>query len=348
MQRSPKYSKPLPAKFLKSKKAGLEHGCKMAEPEQDFLEFTEMIGTCPAMHRVFHLIRKVAPTDIPVLISGASGTGKEMVARAIHQRSLLARGPFIIVNCGAIPRELMESELFGHEKGAFSGAHRTTAGKVELANGGTLFLDGVQELPLEAQVKLLRVLQEYCFERVGGRETIRVELRVIASSGRELKGLVSAGSFREDLFHRLNGVLIPLPDLKDRGEDVLIMAQVFLRHYASLLGKKMKSFSAGALAAIQAYSWPGNVRELINHVRRGVVMSEGEWLTEADLGLPADRPKVDPGPAIQGLEASLARFEATLVMDTLSRSQGNLDLAAESLKITPKELRQLIRKYGLR
>jgi two-component system NtrC family response regulator len=345
MQKSPKFSKPLPAKFVKSKKADPVSGDVMRESGGELPVFREMIGTCPAMHQVFHLIRKAAPTNIPVLVSGADGTGKEMVARAMHQRSLQANGPFITVTCGAIAWEIAAAELFGWEQGAFPEAHRTVPGKVELADRGTLFLDGVGELPLDAQVKLFRVLEEYSFERLGGREPIRVDLRLIASTNRELQDLVAQGLFREDFYYRLKGVHIPLPDLKDRGEDVLIMAQVFLRHFASLLHKRLQGFSADALLALQTYAWPGNVRELINHIRRGAAMAEGGWVTLADLGLPGCPPAGSPD---QGLKASMARFEATLVGETLNRSQGDLDLAARTLKITPRELHRLMQKYGLR
>jgi two-component system NtrC family response regulator len=345
MQKSPKFSKLLPAKFFKTKKSDPVPGDTLRESGEDLPVFREMIGTCPAMHQVFHLIRRAGPTDIPVLISGASGAGKEMTARAIHQRSLQANGPFIIVNCGAISRESAAAELFGYEPGAFPGATRTVPGKVELANRGTLFLDGVGELPLEAQVKLLRVLQEYACERLGGREPIRVDLRLIASTSRELKDLVAEGRFREDLCQRLKGVHISLPDLEDRGEDVLIMAQVFLRHFASLLHKRLQGFSPEALGALQTYAWPGNVRELINRIRRGVALAEGDRLTVADLGLPASAHVGSPD---QGLKASVARFEATLVGETLNRSQGDVDLAARTLKITSRELRRLMQKYGLR
>ena len=207
----------------------------------------EMIGTCPAMLQVFQLIRKVATTDVPILVTGASGTGKEMVAQAIHQRSNRAQGPFVAVNCGAIPGELLESELFGHERGAFTGAHRTVVGKVELANHGTLFLDEIGELPLELQVKLLRFLQDFSFERVGGRQKIQVDLRVVSATNRDLKELIAENRFRDDLYYRLNCINIELPDLKDRGEDVLIIANVFLRRYANQMGKQVSGFTNGDL-----------------------------------------------------------------------------------------------------
>ena len=239
----------------------------------------EMIGTCNAMRHLFKLIRKVAATDVPVLVTGASGTGKEMVARAIHQRSHRSKGPFVAVNCGAIPRELLESELFGHEKGSFTGAYRSVGGTVERAQGGTLFLDEIGELPLELQVKLLRFLQEYTFERVGGRKSITVDLRVISATNKDLGELIEQNLFREDLYYRLDVIDISLPPLKDRGEDALIMANIFLKKHAATLGKEIQGFTPEAVTAIQTHAWPGNIRELGNRIRRAVVMADGVTIT---------------------------------------------------------------------
>jgi two-component system NtrC family response regulator len=307
----------------------------------------EMIGTCPAMHKVFHLIRKVAASDVPVLVTGASGTGKEMVAQAIHQRSLRSKGPFVAVNCAAIPRELLESELFGHEKGAFTGAFRTVAGKVELAHNGTLFLDEVGELPLELQVKLLRFLQEFSFERVGGRETKQVDLRVISATNGDLKELIAAGRFREDLYYRLNVVNIDLPDLKERGDDGLIMANVFLRRYAAKTERKILGFSAEAMKAIQTYPWPGNIRELINHIRRAVVMAEDAWVTPENLGLDLTKFQGMPSNRL-GLKEAKARFEAKLVSEALANCRGNVQLAAKLLKTSRSVVYHLISKHDLK
>jgi hypothetical protein len=245
----------------------------------------EMIGTCPAMHTVFSLIRKAALSEVPVLIVGANGTGKEMVAEAIHQRSPRAKRPLVTVNCAVPSRELLASELFGYEKGAFVGASRTVAGKLELAHRGTLFLDEVEELHSELQARLLRFLQDNSFKRLGGRKKIKVDLRVISASNPALKELVAAGRFREDLYRRLNGLEIPLPDLQDRGDDLLIMAAVFLKQFSSKSGKEIHGFAREAAQALKAYSWPGNVRELINRVRRAVALAEGEWVTPENLGL---------------------------------------------------------------
>ena len=219
----------------------------MKEPDSE-----EMIGTCKAMRDVFCLIRKVAVTDVPVLITGASGTGKEMVARAIHERSLRFKGPFVEVNCGAIPRELLESELFGHEKGAFTGAYRSIIGHVERAQGGTLFLDEVGELPVDLQVKLLRFLQEFSFVRVGGRRSIKVDLRITAATNSDLEVLIATGRFREDLYYRLDVVNINLPPLKDREDDALVMANVFLKRYNAKIGKETTKVRPAALSPSRA------------------------------------------------------------------------------------------------
>jgi DNA-binding NtrC family response regulator len=307
----------------------------------------EMIGTCPAMLQVFHLIRKVAPADLPVLLTGASGTGKEMVAQAIHERSLRSQGPLVPVNCGAIPRDLLESELFGHEKGSFTGALRTVVGKVELANYGTLFLDEVGELSPELQVKLLRFLHDFTFERVGGRETRRVNLRVISATNADLKELISQGRFRDDLYYRLNGITIPLPDLKDRGDDLLIMATVFLRRYANKTGKKVSCFTKDALKAIQSYHWPGNIRELIHHIRRAVVVGESAWISTKDLGLEAPSRKTSEVNHL-GLKEAKARFEAMLVAEALARYEGNVQLAAQALQTTRSVIYHLINKHDLK
>ena len=308
----------------------------------------EMIGTCEAMRQVFCLIRKVAATDVPVLITGASGTGKEMVARAIHQRSLRAQGPFVEVNCGAIPRELLESELFGHERGAFTGAYRTTIGQVELAQGGTLFLDEVGELPVDLQVKLLRFLQEFSFIRVGGRRPIHVDLRIISATNSELQGLIAAGRFREDLYYRLDVVNVSLPPLKDRGDDAIIMANVFLKRFTAKIGKDTKGFTLEAVTAIKGHSWPGNVRELINRVRRAVVMAEGSRVAPEHLAL--KDVEVDPEPLFDGksLKEARAEFEARLVGEALQHFRGNALMASQALKVSRSTMYHLIQKYQLK
>lgn len=308
----------------------------------------EIIGACDSMRQVFHLIRKVAATDVPILITGASGTGKEMVARAVHQRSMRSKGPFVAINCGAIPRELLESELFGHEKGAFTGAYRTVMGTVERAQGGTLFLDEVGELPLELQVKILRFLQEYSFERVGGRKSIQVDVRIISATNSNLMSMIGDGRFREDLYYRLDVVNIELPPLKERGEDATIMANVFLRRYAAKLGKGCQGFSKDAITAIQTHSWPGNIRELINRIRRAAVMAEMKWVTAENLGLRID--SITPEPFVNGLglKEAKAKFESRLLTTALERNKGNVLLTAKTLKTSRSVIYHLIQKYEIK
>ena len=312
------------------------------------MESEELIGTCKAMRDIFCLIRKVAITDVPVLITGATGTGKEMVARAIHQRSHWGKNPFVGVNCSAIPRELLESELFGHEKGAFSGAFRTTIGHVERARGGSLFLDEVGELPVELQVKLLRFLQEFTFHRVGGRQPLKVDVRVISATNGDLQELIAAGRFREDLFYRLDVVNINLPPLKDRGDDSLIMANIFLKRYAARLGKDIKGFTPEAKGALQGHAWPGNVRELINRVRRAVVMAEDCRVSPEHLGL--DQAHLSFAPIFNGksLKEARAEFEARLVSEALNHFQGNVFLASRALQVSRSTMYHFIQKYQLK
>jgi DNA-binding NtrC family response regulator len=309
----------------------------------------EMIGACPSMLQIFHLIRKVAVSDVPVLITGASGTGKEMVAQAIHQRSSRAKGPFVVVNCAAIPRELLETELYGHERGAFTGACRTVLGKVELAHRGTLFLDEVGELPLNMQVKLLRFLQEFIFERVGSQRSREGDVRVISATNANLPEMIAAGRFREDLYYRLDVINMNLPDLKNRGDDVLIMANVFLRRYAMETPKQVKGFSRKAELEMLHYHWPGNIRELINYVRRAVVMAESNWVSSDDLGLPQPgaNARSENGRNL-GLKEAKAHFEARLIAQTLANCRGNVQLAAQALKTSRSIIYHLINKHGLR
>jgi two-component system, NtrC family, response regulator len=316
-------------------------------PSAGFFMQEEMVGTCPAMLQISQLIDKVSITDFPVLVTGASGTGKEMVAQAIHQRSRRALGPFVTVNCGAIPRELLESELFGHERGAFTGAYNTVVGKAELAHRGTLFLDEIGELSPEVQVKLLRFLQGFTFERVGGRKTLQVDVRIISATNADLKKLVKAGRFREDLYYRLEGINIELPLLKDRGEDILILAERFLQRLGAETGKVLDGFTREAKDALMGYAWPGNVRELENRLQRAVVMTDSRMVTAKHLGL-----KGKSGPqasSVDGLSLreAISLFEATLLSDTLSRCDGCVKRTAEALKTSRSVIYHLINKHNL-
>src|SRR6201987_5598214 len=247
--------------------------------------FEEIVGTSPALQAVLSRVSKVAPSDSTVLITGETGTGKELVARGIHRRSHRVSRAFVSVNCAAIPRDLIASELFGHEKGAFTGAMQRRIGRFELANGGTIFLDEVGELLPDTQVALLRVLQELEFERVGGRQPIRVDVRVIAATNRDLNAAVASGTFREDLFYRLNVFPIEVPPLRERKDDILMLVEYFVQRYASRAGKNIRSIDKKTLDLLQSYEWPGNIRELQNVVERSVILSSGEVLSVDDLWL---------------------------------------------------------------
>jgi two-component system NtrC family response regulator len=305
--------------------------------------FEDMLGTSTAMRTVFDSIRKVAATDAPVLILGESGTGKEMAAQAIHHRSGRKEGPFVAINCSAIPETLLESELFGHEKGAFTGAHVQRKGRIESASGGTLFLDEIGEVPLPVQVKLLRFLQEKCIERVGGRQEIPVEARVIAATNSDLKKGMAEGTFREDLFYRLAVVQISLPPLRDRENDVRLLAQAFLQRFAAQIGKNGLVFDAEALRLIGRHPWPGNVRELENRVRRAVIMGDKRRLTVQDLEL------TEPATAMHAVTLKDAReaLEREMVKQAVRRHSGKIAPAAAELGVSRPTLYELMEKLGI-
>lgn len=311
-------------------------------------ESEEMIGTSEAMRRIFSQIRQAAATDLPVLILGPPGSGKEMVARAIHQRSHRATAPFLEVNCGTIPREYLEAELFGQEKENSRAGRRTLPGHLERAQGGTLFLEEVGQLPLELQGKLLNFIQDYTFLRVGGQQPVRVDLRLISATDRDLKPLMAAGSFREDLFHRLGVMQLCLPPLKERGDDALIMAHVFLKRYATKLGKDLKGFTPEAAAAIQAYDWPGNVRELINRIRRAVVLTQNHQVGPEHLALEEVAFQAEPSFNGKSLKEARAAFEARLIGEALRHFQGNVQLASKALRVSRSTMYHFIQKYHLK
>jgi two-component system NtrC family response regulator len=305
--------------------------------------FEGMLGTSAPMRTVFDSIRKVATTDAPVLILGESGTGKEMAAKAIHQRSARKDGPFIAINCSAIPETLLESELFGHEKGSFTGAHAQRKGRIETAGGGTLFLDEIGEIPLPLQVKLLRFLQEQCIDRVGGRQSIQIDTRVIAATNADLKKGMAAGTFREDLFYRLAVVQITLPPLRERENDIRFLAQSFLRRFAAQSNKTGLTFNQEALRALNRHSWPGNVRELENCVRRAVIMAESKRLTDKDLELTSST----AGMKATTLKDAREAVERELVQQTLRKHLGKITPAAAELGISRPTLYELVEKLGL-
>jgi two-component system NtrC family response regulator len=305
--------------------------------------FEGMLGTSPQMLEVFQIIHKVAATEMPILIVGESGTGKELVARAIQQRSARAEGPFVTINCGAIPDTLLESELFGHEKGAFTGAHIQRKGWIEAAQGGTLFLDEIGELSPQLQVKLLRFLEGQGIERIGGREKIVVNARILAATNRDLGRAVREGLFREDLYFRLAVVVISLPLLREREGDVLLLAKAFAQTYASEAKKANKGFTPQAMRALESHTWPGNVRELENRIKRAVIMAEGMKVTPADLELISPYAKYKG----QGLREARVAMEKVLVEQALANNKGNLTHVASELGISRPTLYQLMDKLGI-
>lgn len=305
--------------------------------------FGEIIGTSPCMQEVFTIARKVSTTDVPVLITGESGTGKELVARGIHNNGLRKGGPFIAINCGAIPENLMESELFGHEKGAFTGAHAQRAGRIELARGGTLFLDEIGELPLALQVKLLRFLQDHKIERVGGRGVIDVDIRIMAATNKDLEKLVKEGLFREDLFFRIAVVSVRMPPLRERGEDIELLARTFLKRFAAP-GPGPRYLSDEAVSAISNYDWPGNVRELENRIRRAVTLADGQTVNAGDLGLEARSPEGE----LLDLKTARRNMEIKVINSAIARHKGNVSKMAEDLGLTRPTLHHLIKKYNIK
>ena len=306
--------------------------------------FEDMLGTSPQMQSVFAFIRKVAGTNVPVLLLGESGTGKEMAAAAIHRRSVRKDGPFVAINCNAIPENLLESELFGHEKGAFTGAHVQRKGLLETASGGTLFLDEIGELPPAIQVKLLRFLQEQRLQRVGGRQEIQVDTRLVAATNADLKELIDSGKFREDLYFRLAVVTIRLLPLRERGEDIVFLAREFLQRYAAQNGRRKLVFAPDALRAIARYSWPGNVRELQNRVKRGVIMTDGSRLTGKDLELGQEQ---DVASSATSLKQAREQVEREMIQQALKKNSGRITSAAADLGISRPTLYELMEKLGI-
>jgi two-component system NtrC family response regulator len=322
--------------------ANLEASYRELQKQRQPETFEDMIGASPDMQGVFAYIRKVAGTTAPVLLLGESGTGKELAALAIHRRSPRKDGPFIAINCNGIPENLLESELFGHEKGAFTGAHMQRKGLIETAADGTLFLDEIGELPPPIQVKLLRFLQEQRFQRVGGRQEIQIDTRVIAATNADLKQGISEGKFREDLYFRLAVVVIHLPPLRERGDDVVVLAREFLKRYAAQNNKRNLTFSPDATRALYRHIWSGNVRELQNRVKRAVIMADGKRLSPEDLEL-TDLSGSTPATLKEAREA----VEKEVVQNALKRHQGKITSAAAELGISRPTLYELMEKLGL-
>jgi two-component system, NtrC family, response regulator len=323
--------------------AELEHEYREIQRRSSDGVFEGILGASSQMQTVFTFVRKVGPTSAPVLILGESGTGKEMVAQALHRQSLQRNGPFIAINCNAIPENLLESELFGHEKGSFTGAHAQKKGHIEAAAGGTLFLDEVGELPLPVQVKLLRFLQEKRFQRVGGRQEIHSDARVIAATNVNLQESVTKGQFREDLYFRLAVVVVKVPPLRERGDDVTLIANEFLQRFTAEQGKPNLTFAPDALRGIATHSWPGNVRELQNRVQRAVIMTEGKRVSAADLEL---TDVAGSGPQ-QTLKEAREEAEREVVQDALRRHRGKITAAALELGISRPTLYELMEKLGI-
>jgi two-component system NtrC family response regulator len=306
-----------------------------------------IIGVSPVMRKVFSLIRKVSETDYPVLITGESGTGKEMVAHAIHSLSSRCQKPFVIINCGAIPENLLESELFGHEKGAFTGAVARKTGKFEQADTGTVFLDEIGDLPLAMQVKILRFLQEGTIERVGGKSVLSLNARIIAATNVDLKKAIENGKFREDLYFRMNVVAVHLPLLKERPEDIMMLAQHFLRAEARSPKAGRISFSPGAMAALSAHEWPGNIRELQNRIRRALSLINGQTITADDLGLDVCQTNQD-SETFYTLQEARNQAEQDCVKKALIMSGNNISQAAKLLNISRPTLHDLLKKHDIK
>jgi two-component system, NtrC family, response regulator len=306
--------------------------------------FEGMIATDDAMRKVVGRVEKVAPTDVSVLILGESGTGKELVARAVHATSNRKSGKFVAINCAAIPEQLLESELFGYEKGAFTGAVKQTVGKIETADGGTLFLDEIGDMPLSLQAKLLRFLQDRKIERVGGRQEISVNVRIVCATNRDLQTLIREQLFRQDLYFRIGEVTIQIPPLRDRRGGAAVLAHSLLRKFGAANGRPKRGFTESAVAALEAYSWPGNVRELENKVKTAVIMADGPLITAADLGLDEG---VDGG-MLFNLREVRARTERQVITQVLAIVDNNISRAAELLGMTRPTLYDLMERYGLR
>ena len=304
-----------------------------------------MVTAAPEMAKVARTIERVAPTNVSVMLLGASGTGKELLARGVHDCSGRRQGAFVAINCAAIPENLLESELFGHEKGAFTGAVKTTEGKIELADGGTLFLDEVGDIPLSLQVKLLRFLQERTIERIGGRKPIAVDTRIVCATHQNLESMIGEGTFREDLFYRLAEIVVKVPTLAERPGDAVLLAKHFMARFAKEMNPQVKSFAPDALAAIDSWTWPGNVRELENRVKRSVIMAEGKQISVEDL----DLSQPDDGGADIALNLKAAREQADrrMIRQALARTEGNISNTAKLLGISRPTLYDLLKQYDL-
>lgn len=316
----------------------------MANSSADKTVLGRLITGAPEMVKVARTIERVAKTSVSVMLLGASGTGKELLAQGLHDASDRASGPFIPINCAAIPENLLESELFGHEKGAFTGAVKTTEGKIESAHGGTLFLDEVGDIPLPLQVKLLRFLQERTIERIGGRRAITVNTRIVCATHQDLESMIQHGAFREDLFYRLAEIVVRIPSLAERHGDPVLLAKVFLKRFAAEMNPTVTGFARDALAMIDAHDWPGNVRELENRVKRAVIMADGKLVSIDDLDFGADNAENDD---VLNLKAARETADRRVIRHALARSEGNISSTAKLLGVSRPTLYDLLKQYDL-
>jgi two-component system NtrC family response regulator len=343
------YQKPIIIEDLQRIVSRAEHIYELEAENRRLLEAAAgspidgIIAGSPEMLGVLRTIEKIAPTDVAVLLRGESGTGKELLAQAIHKLSERAREAFVPINCSAIPETLLESELFGHEKGAFTGAVKQTIGRIESADRGTLFLDEIGDVPLPMQVKLLRFLQDQVVERIGGRKPVQVDVRIVCATNRDLDQMMSEGRFREDLYYRLNEVTVRVPPLRERTSDTVVLASFFLRRFAAEYSRSVRGFATAALAAIGDYAWPGNVRELENCVKRAVVMTDGPFLSANDLGLAPSEEK----PQSLDIREARQRAEREVLQLALAQAGSNLAKAAKLLGISRPTLYDLMRQHQI-
>jgi transcriptional regulator with GAF, ATPase, and Fis domain len=305
------------------------------------MRFGSLIGSCDAMRAIYRKVEKVAATDVSVLITGETGTGKELIAREIHNRSERRKGPFVTINCGAIPENLLESELFGHARGAFTGAVVARSGKFQAADGGTLFLDEIGEMPLPLQVKILRALQERMVTRVGESRPEKVDIRIVAATHRNLPQMIAMGEFREDLYYRLNVVTLLLPALRERGDDVVVIARYLLERYREEYRTGPRTFSREAIAAIRRYSWPGNIRQLENHIKKAVILSETASIRPEDLDLPSDQTA-----EVKPLAEAREDWQRQYITDVLALNNGNRTKTARDLGVDPRTVFRFLEKEG--
>lgn len=316
----------------------------VARAGEDKKVLGRLITGAPEMVKVARTIERVATTNVSVMLLGASGTGKELLAQGLHDASDRKDGPFVAINCAAIPENLLESELFGHEKGAFTGAVKTTQGKIENAHGGTLFLDEVGDIPLALQVKLLRFLQERTIERIGGRKEIAVDTRIVCATHQNLEAMIEGQSFREDLFYRLAEIVVRIPALSERAGDATLLAKSFLKKFAEEMNPQVTGFAPDALATIDAWAWPGNVRELENRVKRAVIMADGKLVGAGDLDLESEE---DTQPCALNLKSAREQTDRKVIRHALARSEGNISSTAKLLGISRPTLYDLLKQYDL-